>query len=145
MFEETMECGFHLNPFLTLFSFFSPNPCITPPLGNINSHFTFSPNAGSNVTSLLLATRFDYASGLDKIWDYKLLVYVTDDNLLSGRKKAQARVETGTVTLSISVIPHPTTIVTTTPRVRALGWSILGASCDAHGWSPLTQEKDRMG
>ncbi|XP_045876218.1 cadherin-related family member 3 [Meles meles] len=88
--------------------------------GNINSHFTFSPNAGSNVTSLLLATRFDYASGLDKIWDYKLLVYVTDDNLLSGRKKAQARVETGTVTLSISVIPHPTTIVTTTPRPRVI-------------------------
>ncbi|KAI5774992.1 CDHR3 [Gulo gulo luscus] len=88
--------------------------------GNINSHFTFSPNAGSNVTSLLLATRFDYASGLDKIWDYKLLVYVTDDNLLSGRKKAQAHVETGTVTLSISVIPHPTTTVTTTPRPRVI-------------------------
>ncbi|XP_032729115.1 cadherin-related family member 3 [Lontra canadensis] len=88
--------------------------------GNINSHFTFSPSAGSNVTSLLLATRFDYASGLDKIWDYKLLVYVTDDNLLSGRKKAQARIETGTVTLSISVIPHPTTTVTTTPRPRVI-------------------------
>ncbi|EFB24714.1 hypothetical protein PANDA_001497, partial [Ailuropoda melanoleuca] len=88
--------------------------------GNINSHFTFSPNAGSNVTSLLLATRFDYAGGLDKIWDYKLLVYITDDNLLSGRKKAQAHVETGTVTLSIRVIPHPTTIVTTTPRPRVI-------------------------
>ncbi|XP_027430697.2 cadherin-related family member 3 isoform X4 [Zalophus californianus] len=88
--------------------------------GNINSHFTFSPNAGSNVTSLLLATRFDCASGLDKIWDYKLLVYITDDNLLSGRKKAQAHVETGTVTLSISVIPHPTTAVTTTARPRVI-------------------------
>ncbi|XP_045648144.1 cadherin-related family member 3 [Ursus americanus] len=88
--------------------------------GNINSHFTFSPNAGSNITSLLLATRFDYAGGLDKIWDYKLLVYITDDNLLSGRKKAQAHVETGTVTLSIRVIPHPTTIVTTTPRPRVI-------------------------
>uniref|UniRef100_A0A8C3XB16 Cadherin-related family member 3 n=1 Tax=Catagonus wagneri TaxID=51154 RepID=A0A8C3XB16_9CETA len=86
--------------------------------GNINSHFTFSPNAGSNVTSLLLATRFDYASGLDKIWNYELLVYVTDDNLLSGRKRAGALVETGTVTLSISVIPRPTTVVTTTPRPR---------------------------
>ncbi|KAB0393761.1 hypothetical protein E2I00_000082 [Balaenoptera physalus] len=86
--------------------------------GNINGHFTFSPNAGSNVTSLILATRFDYASGLDKIWNYKLLVYITDDNLLSVRKRAGALVETGTVTLSIRVIPHPTTIVTTTPRPR---------------------------
>ncbi|XP_013835288.2 cadherin-related family member 3 [Sus scrofa] len=86
--------------------------------GNINRHFTFSPNAGSNVTSLLLATRFDYVSGLDKIWNYKLLVYITDDNLLSGRKRAGALVETGTVTLSISVIPRPTTVVTTTPRPR---------------------------
>ncbi|XP_070643841.1 cadherin-related family member 3 isoform X2 [Bos indicus] len=86
--------------------------------GNINSHFTFSPNAGSNVTSLILATRFDYASGLDKIWNYKLLVYITNDNLLSGRKRAGALVETGTVTLSISVIPHPTTIITTTPKPR---------------------------
>ncbi|XP_052494778.1 cadherin-related family member 3 [Budorcas taxicolor] len=86
--------------------------------GNINSHFTFSPNAGSNVTSLILATHFDYAGGLDKIWNYKLLVYITDDNLLSGRKRAGALVETGTVTLSISVIPHPTTIITTTPKPR---------------------------
>eukprot|EP00071_Canis_lupus_P050820 XP_533098.3 cadherin-related family member 3 [Canis lupus familiaris] len=88
--------------------------------GNVNGHFTFSPNAGSNITSLFLMTRFDYASGLDKIWNYKLLVYVTDDNLLSGRKKAQAHVETGTVTLSISVIPHPTTAVTTTPRPKII-------------------------
>ncbi|XP_066897739.1 cadherin-related family member 3 [Kogia breviceps] len=90
--------------------------------GNINSHFTFSPNAGSNVTSLVLATRFDYASGLDKIWNYKLLVYITDDNLLSDRKSAGALVATGTVTLSISVIPHPTTTVTTTPRPRITYW-----------------------
>ncbi|KAL0619827.1 Cadherin-related family member 3 [Plecturocebus cupreus] len=86
--------------------------------GNVNNHFTFSPNAGSNITRLLLMSRFDYAGGLDKIWDYKLLVYVTDDNLLSGRKKAEALVETGTVTLSIKVIPHPTTVITTTPRPR---------------------------
>ncbi|XP_058153129.1 cadherin-related family member 3 [Dasypus novemcinctus] len=86
--------------------------------GNVNSHFTFSPNAGSNVTHLLLASHFDYTGGLDKIWDYKLLVYITDDNLLSGRKKAEALVQTGTVTLSIKVIPHPTTIITTTPRPR---------------------------
>ncbi|XP_077652844.1 cadherin-related family member 3 [Urocitellus parryii] len=86
--------------------------------GNINSHFTFSPNAGSNVTRLLLATSFDYEGGLDKIWDYTLLVYITDDNLLSGRRKAEALVETATVTLSIKVLPHPTTIITTTPRPR---------------------------
>ncbi|ELK01321.1 Cadherin-like protein 28 [Pteropus alecto] len=86
--------------------------------GNVNSHFTFSPNAGSNVTRLLLATPFDYTGGLDTNWDYNLLIYITDDNLLSSRKKAEALVETGTVTLSISVIPHPTTIVTTAPRPR---------------------------
>uniref|UniRef100_A0A8D2JRZ6 Cadherin-related family member 3 n=1 Tax=Sciurus vulgaris TaxID=55149 RepID=A0A8D2JRZ6_SCIVU len=86
--------------------------------GNVNNHFTFSPNAGSNVTRLLLASRFDYAGGLDKIWDYTLLVYITDDNLLSSRRKAEALVETGTVTLSIKVLPHPTTIITTTPRPR---------------------------
>ncbi|EDM03282.1 rCG61458, partial [Rattus norvegicus] len=50
--------------------------------GNINNHFAFSPNAGSNITRLLLASRFDY-SILDTVRDYKLLVYVTDDNLLS--------------------------------------------------------------
>ncbi|XP_040599227.1 cadherin-related family member 3 isoform X3 [Mesocricetus auratus] len=86
--------------------------------GNINSHFTFSPNAGSNVTRLLLASRFDYAGGLDKVWDYKLLVYITDDNLLSGRTKAEALVETGTVTLSVKVTPHPTSAITTAPRPR---------------------------
>ncbi|XP_004702839.1 cadherin-related family member 3 [Echinops telfairi] len=86
--------------------------------GNINNHFTFSPNAGTNVSHLLLSAHFDYAGGLDKSWDYNLLVYVTDDNLLSGRKKAEALVQTGTVTLNIKVIPHPTTIITTTPRPR---------------------------
>ncbi|XP_076798125.1 cadherin-related family member 3 isoform X3 [Arvicanthis niloticus] len=84
--------------------------------GNINNHFAFSPNAGSNITRLLLASRFDYSS-LDTVWDYKLLVYVTDDNLLSGRTKAEALVETGTVTLSVKVVPHPATIITT-PRPR---------------------------
>nr|XP_051704804.1 cadherin-related family member 3 isoform X2 [Oryctolagus cuniculus] len=86
--------------------------------GNINGHFTFSPDAGSNVTRLLLASRFDYAGGLDKTRDYRLLVYITDDNLLSGRKRAGALIETGTVTLSIKVIPQPTTMVTTTPWPR---------------------------
>ncbi|KAL6078245.1 hypothetical protein STEG23_008168, partial [Scotinomys teguina] len=88
--------------------------------GNINSHFTFSPNAGSNITRLLLASHFDYAGGLDKIWDYNLLVYITDDNLLSGRTNTKALVETGTVTLSVKVTPHPTSIATTAPRPRII-------------------------
>uniref|UniRef100_A0A2K5JUT6 Cadherin domain-containing protein n=1 Tax=Colobus angolensis palliatus TaxID=336983 RepID=A0A2K5JUT6_COLAP len=82
--------------------------------GNINSHFTFSPNAGSNVTHLLLTSPFDYAGGLDMIWDYK--------------KKAEALVETGTVTLSIKVISHPTTVITTTPRVRVLRKNVYSPS-----------------
>ncbi|XP_043824751.1 cadherin-related family member 3 [Dromiciops gliroides] len=90
--------------------------------GNKNNHFTFSPNAGSNVTSLLLANPFDYTSGFDKAWDYELLIYITDDNLLTSRKKAEAFIQTGTVTLNIRVIPQPTTVVTTTstPRITYL-------------------------
>ncbi|XP_068963063.1 cadherin-related family member 3 [Petaurus breviceps papuanus] len=90
--------------------------------GNENNHFTFSPSAGSNITSLLLATPFDYSSGFDKAWDYKLLIYITDDNLLTSRKKAEAFVQTGTVTLNIQVLPPPTTVITTTstPRVTYL-------------------------
>ncbi|XP_036617927.1 cadherin-related family member 3 [Trichosurus vulpecula] len=90
--------------------------------GNKNNHFAFSPNAGSNITSLLLATPFDYSSGFDKAWDYKLLIYITDDNLLTSRKKAEAFVQTGTVTLNIRVVPRPTTAITTTstPRITYL-------------------------
>jgi cadherin-related family protein 3 len=116
------KCSFLLNLYFVnkgfLFSCYQ-HPHVKSHLGNINNHFIFSPNAGSNITRLLLASRFDYAGGLDKIWDYKLLVYITDDNLLSGRMKSKAFVETGTVTLSIKVIPYPTTIVTTAPVVRA--------------------------
>lgn len=90
-------------------------------LGNVNSHFTLSPSAGSNITRLLLASPFRYAGGLDEIWDYRLLIYITDDNLLSGRTKAEALVETGTVTLSVKVTPHLTSIVTPVPRVRVQG------------------------
>lgn len=116
---------FSSKPLSALFSCFYQHPGIMSHLGNVNSHFTFSPNAGSNVTRLLLASSFDYEGGLDKIWDYTLLVYITDDNLLSGRRRAEALVETGTVTLSIKVIPHPTTIITTTPRVSTWGPGIL--------------------
>ncbi|NXX85732.1 CDHR3 protein, partial [Urocolius indicus] len=83
--------------------------------GNVNNHFTFSPSAGSNISRLILASRFDYESGLDTNWIYRLRIYVTDDNLLSARDRATHLIKTGTVTLSIRVIPNPTTVITTTP------------------------------
>ncbi|XP_028939774.1 cadherin-related family member 3-like, partial [Antrostomus carolinensis] len=83
--------------------------------GNVNNHFTFSPSAGSNTSQLILASRFDYESGLDTNWIYILRVCITDDNLLSARDKTTHLIKTGTVTLSIRVIPNPTTVITTTP------------------------------
>ncbi|NXS59944.1 CDHR3 protein, partial [Brachypteracias leptosomus] len=83
--------------------------------GNMNNHFTFSPSAGSNTSRLILASRFDYESGLDTNWIYRLRVHITDDNLLSPRDRTTHIIKTGTVTLSIRVIPNPTTVITTTP------------------------------
>ncbi|XP_068859959.1 cadherin-related family member 3 [Aphelocoma coerulescens] len=83
--------------------------------GNKNSHFIFSPSAGSNTSRLILASRFDYESGLDTNWIYSLRVHITDDNLVSARDKTTHSIKTGTVTLSIRVIPNPTTVTTTTP------------------------------
>ncbi|NXQ16849.1 CDHR3 protein, partial [Peucedramus taeniatus] len=83
--------------------------------GNENSHFTFSPSAGSNISHLILASGFDYESGLDTNWIYSLRVYITDDNLVSARDKTTHLTKTGTVTLSIRVIPNPTTATTTMP------------------------------
>ncbi|NWV62577.1 CDHR3 protein, partial [Malurus elegans] len=83
--------------------------------GNENGHFTFSPSAGSNTSRLILASRFDYESGIDTKWIYSLRVYITDDNLLSARDKTTRLIKTGTVTLSIRVIPNPTTATTSTP------------------------------
>ncbi|NXH47611.1 CDHR3 protein, partial [Dicaeum eximium] len=83
--------------------------------GNENNHFTFSPSAGSNTSRLILASRFDYESGLDTNWIYSLRVHITDDNLVSARDKTTHLIKTGTVTLSIRVIPNPTTATTTTP------------------------------
>ncbi|XP_074757711.1 cadherin-related family member 3-like [Athene noctua] len=83
--------------------------------GNMNNHFTFSPSAGSNTSQLILASRFDYETSLDKNWIYRLHVYITDDNLLPARDKITHLIKTGTVTLSIRVIPNPTTVITTTP------------------------------
>ncbi|XP_069486187.1 cadherin-related family member 3 [Ambystoma mexicanum] len=84
--------------------------------GNINNHFTFSPSAGTNVTRLTLGAQFDYTNGLDQVWDYKLLVYITDDNLLGAATRASTGlIQTGTVTLNIHVfIPGLTTVITTT-------------------------------
>ncbi|NXC39166.1 CDHR3 protein, partial [Penelope pileata] len=83
--------------------------------GNVNNHFTFSPRAGSNTSQLILASPFDYESGLDTKWIYRLRVYITDDNLLFAKNRATHLVKTGTVTLNIRVIPNPTTVITTTP------------------------------
>ncbi|XP_051479956.1 cadherin-related family member 3 [Apus apus] len=83
--------------------------------GNMNNHFTFSPSAGSNTSRLILASRFDYESGLDTNWIYRLRVVITDDNLLSAKDKTTGLIQTGTVSLNIRVIPNPTTVITTTP------------------------------
>ncbi|KFO94140.1 Cadherin-related family member 3, partial [Buceros rhinoceros silvestris] len=82
--------------------------------GNVNNHFTFSPSAGSSTSQLILASKFDYENGLDRNWIYRLRVYITDDNLLSARDKTTHLIKTGTVTLSIRVVPSPTTVITTT-------------------------------
>ncbi|NXM90781.1 CDHR3 protein, partial [Oenanthe oenanthe] len=83
--------------------------------GNENNHFVFSPRAGSNTSRLILASGFDYESGLDTNWIYSLRVHVTDDNLVSARDRTTHLIKTGTVTLTIRVIPNPTTATTTTP------------------------------
>ncbi|NXC05468.1 CDHR3 protein, partial [Orthonyx spaldingii] len=88
--------------------------------GNKNSHFVFSPSAGSNTSRLILASRFDYESGLDTNWIYSLRVHITDDNLVSARDKTTLLIKTGTVTLNIRVIPNPTTATTTTPGVTVV-------------------------
>ncbi|KAF4793902.1 cadherin-related family member 3 [Turdus rufiventris] len=85
--------------------------------GNENNHFIFSPSAGSNTSRLILASRFDYESGLDTKWIYNLRVHITDDNLVSARDKTTHLIKTGTVTLSIRVIPNPTTATTTTENL----------------------------
>ncbi|KAM9311743.1 cadherin-related family member 3 [Gastrophryne carolinensis] len=87
--------------------------------GNENNHFAFSPSAGSNVSRLVLANPFDYASGADKIWNYNMRVYITDGNLMSSSPQPKGVVQTGTVSLYINVyVPGlTTTTTTTTPRV----------------------------
>ncbi|XP_060100522.1 cadherin-related family member 3 [Heteronotia binoei] len=88
--------------------------------GNVNNHFTFSPSAGSSISRLILVSPFDYERGLDRVWEYRLEVFITDDNLLSVTNGSTALVQTGTVTLTIQVIPNPTTMIPTTPGVTLL-------------------------
>ncbi|XP_048358390.1 cadherin-related family member 3 isoform X2 [Sphaerodactylus townsendi] len=85
--------------------------------GNVNNHFAFSPSAGSGTSRLILVYPFDYERGLDRVWEYRLEVYITDDNLLSVANRSTALVQTGSVKLTIRVIPDPTTVVPTTPGV----------------------------
>ncbi|NXD33413.1 CDHR3 protein, partial [Copsychus sechellarum] len=80
-----------------------------------NNHFIFSPSAGSNTSRLILASRFDYENGLDTNWIYSLRIHITDGNLVSDRDKTTHLIKTGTVTLTIRVIPNPTSATTTTP------------------------------
>uniref|UniRef100_A0A8C3NTT1 Uncharacterized protein n=1 Tax=Geospiza parvula TaxID=87175 RepID=A0A8C3NTT1_GEOPR len=106
--------------------------------GNENSHFTFSPSAGSNTSRLILTSRFDYESGLDTNWVYSLRVHITDDNLVSARDKTTHLTKTGTVTLNIRVIPNPTTATTTT--VSSLK---LMSSSAFLLWSNLHRSKEK--
>ncbi|RXM32223.1 Cadherin-related family member 3 [Acipenser ruthenus] len=99
--------------------------------GNINNHFAFSPTAGSNITRLILAEPFDYSDGLDKQWNYKLLVFITDDNLLSGARQPKGIVETGTVTINVNVvIAGLTTVSTTTPELTKINTVFDGEAVD---------------
>lgn len=106
--------------------------------GNENSHFIFSPSAGSNTSRLILASRFDYENGLDTNWIYSLRVHITDDNLVSARDKTTHLIKTGTVTLRIRVIPNPTTATTTT--VSSLK---LMSSSAFLLWSNLHRRKEK--
>jgi len=119
---------FSLVPVLALFVFFL---LLT---GNVNNHFTFSPSAGSNTSRLILASRFDYESGLDTNWIYRLRVYITDDNLLSARDRTTHLIKTGTVTLSIRIIPNPTTVITTTvSSLKIMFTSVVLSRTTLHG------------
>uniref|UniRef100_UPI003AACD69A cadherin-related family member 3-like n=1 Tax=Centroberyx gerrardi TaxID=166262 RepID=UPI003AACD69A len=91
---------------------------------NLNNHFVFSPLSGTNVTRLLLKERFDFESGLDRVWRYSLTVLISDGNLRAGEagSRARAPTQTGTVIINIQVLdPSLTTVITTTtvskPRV----------------------------
>ncbi|XP_036374353.1 cadherin-related family member 3-like [Megalops cyprinoides] len=81
---------------------------------NINNHFVFSPLSGTNVTRLFLKEPFDYSGGLDKVWKYRLVVLITDANLMAGEPQPRGQVQTGTVVINIQVVDPETT---TTPAI----------------------------
>ncbi|KAK9399365.1 cadherin-related family member 3 [Crotalus adamanteus] len=89
----------------------------TSSVSNVNNHFDFSPKAGSNISRLVLINPFDYKSGMDTVWEYRLLVSITDDNLLTSSERTSVHVQNGTVKLTVRVIPDPTTVIPTTPGV----------------------------
>ncbi|KAJ8387692.1 hypothetical protein AAFF_G00151230 [Aldrovandia affinis] len=86
---------------------------------NVNNHFVFSPASGTNVTRLILREPFDYRSGLDRVWKYRLTVLISDANLLAGEPEPREEPQTGTVVINVQVVdPDLTTIITTTtPRI----------------------------
>uniref|UniRef100_A0A670YZ64 Cadherin related family member 3 n=1 Tax=Pseudonaja textilis TaxID=8673 RepID=A0A670YZ64_PSETE len=112
--------------------------------GNVNNHFDFSPKAGSNISRLVLTNPFDYVSGVDKVWEYQLLVSVTDDNLLSSSERTSVHVQNGIVKLTIRVIPDPTTVI---PTAVSLGfytnkiWVLWPASCQQSWWQTWTMRR----
>ncbi|MBN3309628.1 CDHR3 protein, partial [Amia calva] len=57
---------------------------------------------------------FDYSSGLDRVWEYKLVMHIIDDNLLEARRGPKGLVQTGTVTVYVRVYQPGLTIHTTT-------------------------------
>ncbi|XP_078077470.1 cadherin-related family member 3-like [Mustelus asterias] len=84
--------------------------------GNINNHFRLSPNAGSNITKLILALPFDYTHGVDKVTNYNLLVLITDDNQLAGSRQRKV-VQTGRVKINIRIIiPTPISLLFSLPQ-----------------------------
>lgn len=90
-------------------SCFSPSPYLVG-VTNVNNHFGFSPNAGTNITRLILREPFDFSSGVDKLWVYSLAVLISDANLRAGRAP-----QTGTIIINVQVVdPDLTTTMTTT-------------------------------
>lgn len=81
----------------------------------MNNHFGFSPNAGSNMSLLILVTPFDFSSGLDTQWSYRLAALISDGNLRLGQNHDRAPPQTGTVIINVRVVdPQITTVITTT-------------------------------
>ncbi|XP_051784926.1 cadherin-related family member 3-like [Erpetoichthys calabaricus] len=102
--------------------------------GNVNNHFSLSPAAGTNKTNLVLVEPFVYSEGLDKIWKYRLIVYIMDDNLLAGVPGPKGLVQTGSVTITLDVYnPHSTTTPSTTQN-SFIYMKMTKNSYSLHAW-----------